>query len=80
MSQIYSGLSTGHDSQPLQKGQNDTDRMVSSSLTCKTVAMVLASGKNKVKCILGLWLLQTQALLEGGYSFSLLPTFSAKTH
>ena len=31
MSQIYSGLSKGHDSQPLQKGQNDTDRVVSSS-------------------------------------------------
>ena len=36
--------------------------------------MALASGKNKVKCILGLWLLQTQASLEGGYSF-LPPTY-----
>ena len=35
--------------------------------------MTLASGRNKVKYILGLWLLQTQASLEGGYSFSLLP-------
>ena len=42
-------------------------------MTCKTVfPMTLASGKNKVKCFLGLWLLQTQALLEGGYNFSSL--------
>ena len=38
---------------------------------CKTVfPLALASGKNKVKCILGLWLLHTQASLEGGYNFS----------
>ena len=45
----------------------------SKTLTCKTVAMTLAPGKNKVKYIMGLWLLHTQALLEGGVSFSLLP-------
>ena len=32
--------------------------------------MALASGKKEVKCMLGLWLLQTQGSLKGGYSFS----------
>ena len=47
------------------------------SLTSKTVAMALASDKNKVKCILGLWLLHWKEVTVYG---ELLPTFSAKTH